>query len=105
MTRMKLDPGSQSASRRMAEGLHEIVGGAAELMATGRDRSVEGVRGVVARTQSRLRMVGARAADRAHAAGHSTGRYVAERPWRALAIVGAVGVALGWLLHRNDADR
>lgn len=111
MSRMKQygsgqeSPEMQSGSQRMAAGLHEIAGGAADLIAAGRDRSLGALRDSMTRSKSQLRMVGARAADRAYAAGHGAERYVAESPWRTIAIVAAVGLIAGWLLRGSDSDR
>ena len=33
---------------------------------------------------------------------HDTGKFIRERPWTAVAIVAAVGIAIGFLMKDND---
>lgn len=101
-------PGTQ----RITAGFHELVGGAEELLKASTDRSAETFTAAQARFQDAvvkaralLTEAQSRAVDRAQAAGDMTERYVADNPWRTLAIVGAVGLVVGLLMGRRGPPR
>jgi ElaB/YqjD/DUF883 family membrane-anchored ribosome-binding protein len=101
-------PGTQ----RMAAGFHDLVGGAEELLKASSDRSAgtfaaakSRFHDTVVKARARLTHAQSRAVERARAASNLAERHVADHPWRTLAVVGAAGLVIGWLMDRGGTPR
>ena len=110
-----LNKGLQSAERTLdntveslASGFKDVVADAEELLLATANYSGEGL--AAAREKFREKLNTAKGKlfdaqsiinDKAEHAAAVTEKYVAENPWKAIAIVGSVGVIIGMLVSRR----
>lgn len=103
-----IDQGVDSAIESLSTGFKDVVADAEELLVATANLSGEGL--VAAREKFREKLEAAKSTladaqsvvgDKAQQAAAVTEKYVTDNPWKALAIVGSVGVIIGMLVHRR----
>jgi ElaB/YqjD/DUF883 family membrane-anchored ribosome-binding protein len=103
-----IDQSVDNSMESLATGFKQVVADAEELLKATADYSGEGF--AIARAKFREKLDAAKgrladvqviARDKADQGVAVTEKYVAENPWKAIAIVGAVGVIVGMLVHRR----
>jgi ElaB/YqjD/DUF883 family membrane-anchored ribosome-binding protein len=104
----RIDRGVDSTVESLATGFKTVVADAEELLRATASYSGEGF--VAAREKfkeklevAKSKLVDAQSivTDKADQAAAVTEKYVAENPWKAIAIVGSVGVIIGMLVSRR----
>lgn len=103
--------GGGAQSDALRAGVQAVVRDAEELLRTTANYSAEGFVAARARFQDSLAKAKLQLADRqqrmsesAQHAAELTQRYVSENPWKALAIIGSVGMVLGMLMRGRPHD-
>jgi ElaB/YqjD/DUF883 family membrane-anchored ribosome-binding protein len=103
-----IDQGVDSTVESLATGFKAVVADAEELLKATADLSGESI--IAAREKFRAKLETAKgtladaqavARDKAGHAAAATEKYVAENPWKAVAIVGSIGVIVGMLVSRR----
>ena len=103
-----IDQGVDSTIESLATSFKDVVADAEELLIATANLSGEGFS--AAREKFREKLVAAKgklaeaqsvAGEKAEHAAAVTEKYVTENPWKALAIVGSVGMIIGMLVHRR----
>jgi ElaB/YqjD/DUF883 family membrane-anchored ribosome-binding protein len=103
-----IDQGVDSTVESLATGFKAVVADAEELLKATADLSGESM--IAAREKFREKLETAKgtladaqtiARDKAEHAAAATEKYVAENPWKAVAIVGSIGVIVGMLVSRR----
>lgn len=104
----RIDQSVDSTVESLATGFKSVVADAEELLMATANYSGEGF--VAAREKFREKLHAAKGtladaqsivSDKAEQAAAVTEKYVAEHPWKAIAIVGSVGVIIGMLVSRR----
>ncbi len=103
-----IDQGVDSTIESLATGFKDVVADAEELLMATANLSGEGFSAAREKFREKLEVAKGTLADAQSAASEKakqaaavTEKYVAEHPWKALAIVGSVGVIIGMLVHRR----
>ncbi len=103
-----IDQGVDSAIETLATSFKAVVADAEELLTATANLSGESLkvarekfREKVATAKTKLADAQSAASEKAEQAGAVTEKYVTENPWKALAIVGSVGMIIGMLIHRR----
>jgi ElaB/YqjD/DUF883 family membrane-anchored ribosome-binding protein len=103
-----IDQGVDSTVESLATGFKAVVADAEELLKATADLSGESI--IAAREKFKEKLETAKgtladaqaiAKDKAGHAAAVTEKYVAENPWKAVAIVGSIGVIVGMLVSRR----
>ena len=103
-----IDQGVDSTVESLANGFKAVVADAEELLKATADLSGESI--IAAREKFKEKLETAKgtladaqaiARDKAGHAAAVTEKYVAENPWKAVAIVGSIGVIVGMLVSRR----
>lgn len=103
-----IDNGVDNTIESLATSFKSVVADAEELLTATANLSGDGFN--VAREKFREKLEAAKgkladaqtvAGEKAEQAAAVTEKYVTENPWKALAIVGSVGVIIGMLVHRR----
>ena len=103
-----IDNGVDNTIESLATSFKSVVADAEELLTATANLSGDGFN--VAREKFREKLEAAKgkladaqtvASEKAEQAAAVTEKYVTENPWKALAIVGSVGVIIGMLVHRR----
>ena len=103
-----IDQGVDSTIESLATGFKDVVADAEELLMATANLSGEGFSAAREKFREKLEVAKGKLADaqsvaseKAKQAAAVTEKYVTEHPWKALAIVGSVGVIIGMLVHRR----
>ena len=103
-----IDQGVESTIESLATGFKNVVADAEELLMATANLSGEGFSAAREKFKEKLEVAKEKLADaqsvaseKAKQAAAVTEKYVTEHPWKALAIVGSVGVIIGMLVHRR----
>ena len=103
-----IDHGVGSTIESLATGFKDVVADAEELLMATANLSGEGFSAAREKFREKLEVAKGTLADaqsvaseKAKLAAAVTEKYVTEHPWKALAIVGSVGVIIGMLVHRR----
>ena len=103
-----IDQGVDNTVESLATGFKAVVADAEELLKATADLSGESI--IAAREKFRAKLETAKgtladaqavAREKAGHAAAATEKYVAENPWKAVAIVGSIGVIVGMLVSRR----
>lgn len=107
-TSRTIDQSVNNTVESLATGFKAVVADAEELLTATANYSGEGF--TAAREKFREKLEAAKGtlsqtqtavSDKAEQAAAVTEKYVAENPWKSIAMVGSVGIILGMLLHRR----
>jgi ElaB/YqjD/DUF883 family membrane-anchored ribosome-binding protein len=102
-----IEQGMDNTVESLATGFKAVVADAEELLKATADLSSEGI--VAAREKFKEKLEEAKgtlaevqgiAKDKAGHAAAATEKYVADNPWKAVAIIGSIGVIVGMLVSR-----
>jgi ElaB/YqjD/DUF883 family membrane-anchored ribosome-binding protein len=103
-----IDNSVDSTIESLATSFKDVVSDAEELLMATANLSGEGLSAAREKFKEKLESAKGKLADaqsaareKAEQAAAVTEKYVAENPWKALAIVGSVGVIIGMLVHRR----
>jgi ElaB/YqjD/DUF883 family membrane-anchored ribosome-binding protein len=103
-----IDQGVDSTIESLATSFKDVVADAEELLTATANLSGEGLTAAREKFREKLNSAKGKLADaqsvaseKAEQAAAVTEKYVTENPWKALAIVGSVGVIIGMLVHRR----
>ncbi len=103
-----IDHGVDSTIESLATSFKDVVSDAEELLMATANLSGEGLSAAREKFKEKLESAKGKLADAQSAASEKaeqaaavTEKYVTENPWKALAIVGSVGVIIGMLVHRR----
>ena len=103
-----IDQGVDSTIESLATSFKDVVADAEELLTATANLSGDGFNAAREKFREKLESAKGKLADAQTAAGEKaqqaaavTEKYVTENPWKALAIVGSVGVIIGMLVHRR----
>ena len=103
-----IDQGVDSTLESLATSFKDVVADAEELLMATANLSGEGFSAAREKFREKLEVAKGTLADaqsvaseKAKQAAAVTEKYVTEHPWKALAIVGSVGVIIGMLVHRR----
>ncbi len=104
----RIDQGVESTVESLATGFKTVVADAEELLRATANYSGEGFAAAREKFKEKLevakgKLIDAQSivTDKADQAAAVTEKYVAENPWKAIAIVGSVGVIIGMLVSRR----
>jgi ElaB/YqjD/DUF883 family membrane-anchored ribosome-binding protein len=103
-----IDQGVDSTIESLATSFKDVVADAEELLMATANLSGEGFSAAREKFREKLEAAKGKLTDAQSVAGEKaeqaaavTEKYVTENPWKALAIVGSVGVIIGMLVHRR----
>jgi ElaB/YqjD/DUF883 family membrane-anchored ribosome-binding protein len=103
-----IDQGADSTIESLATSFKDVVADAEELLMATANLSGEGFSAAREKFREKLDAAKGKLADAQSIAGEKaehaaavTEKYVTENPWKALAIVGSVGMIIGMLVHRR----